>query len=192
MFCTQVLKTSNCYLSTVLRGQNRLSRGRPGTRNLKVVGPISAYLISTIVASLLYVVWFLFFLMRQPERPGLIFSVGFALFFGLTGGFGFALVLMSLFWVAVVSGYARLRSWGPLYFVGIGALLMFGIGCATSSLSWKPFFIEDQTFFEGVIIAAQRQGIILLLGGATFGFLYWFLRYSDALKKKETGPSVPD
>jgi hypothetical protein len=121
-----------------------------------------------------------------------MFSVGFALFFGLTGGFGLALVVMSLLWVAMVSGYARLRSRGPLYFVGIGAFLMFGIGCATSSLSWKPLFIEDQTFFEGVIIAAQRQGIILLLGGATFGFLYWFLRYSDALKKKETGPSVPD
>ena len=82
----------------------------------------------------------------------------------------------------MVLGYRSLRISGPLYFAGIGALLTFVIGCATTSLSPKPLFIEDQAFFEGAIIAAEREGIILLLGGATFGFIYWFLRYSDALK----------
>jgi hypothetical protein len=159
---------------------------------LKVVRPTSAYLISTILASLFYVVWFVFFFMRQivSTEVSLIFKVGFAFFFCLTSGFGLALALMSLPWVAVVWGYRRLRSWGPLYFAGIGALLIFVIGCATSSLSWKPLFIEDQTFFEGVIIAAERQGIILLLAGAFFGFIYWFLRYSDGLIENATRPSA--
>jgi len=163
-----------------------------GARKLKVVRPISAYLISTIFASLLYVVWFLFVFMRQIDHTGasLTFSIGFAFFYCLTGGFGLGLALMSLPWIAVVSGYPSLRGSGPLYFAGVGALLLFVIGCVTSSLSWKPLFIEDQTFFEGVIIAAERQGIILLLAGAFFGFIYWFLRYSDALIAKATRPSA--
>ena len=131
--------------------------------------------------------------MRQlapPERPGLIFSVGLAFFFCLTDGFGLALALLSLPWIAVVLGYRNLRSSGPLYFAGIGALLTFVIGCTTSSLSWKPLFIEDQTFFEGAIITAERQGIILLLAGAMFGLIYWFVRYSNALREKRIGPSA--
>lgn len=155
---------------------------------MKVVPPIGAYLISTILASLLYVVWFVFFFTRQIEEStemSLIFKVGFGFFFCLTNGFVLALALMSLPWIAVVSGYRRLRGWGPLYFAAVGALLVFVIGCATSSLSWKPLFIEDQTFFEGVIIAAKRQGIILLLAGAFFGCTYWFLRYGDGLTEKD-------
>ena len=160
---------------------------------MKAVRPIGAYLISAILASLLYVVWFVFFLTRQVEEStemSLTFKVGFAFFFCLTSGFGLALALMSLPWIAVVSGYSRLRGWGPLYFGGIGALLIFVIGCATSSLSWKPLFIEDQTFFEGAIIAAKRQGTILLLAGAFFGFTYWFLGYSEGRIEKATRPST--
>lgn len=48
------------------------------------------------------------------------------------------------------------------------------IGCAASSLSPKPLFIEDQTFLEGVLIALERQGFCLALAGTIIGIGYWF------------------
>ena len=55
-----------------------------------------------------------------------------------------------------------------------GATLMILVGCMASSLSPKPLFMEDQTFFEGVIIALERQGLCLAVAGAVLGLGYWF------------------
>jgi hypothetical protein len=52
---------------------------------------------------------------------------------------------------------------------------MISIGCAASSVSPKPLFIEDQTFIEGVLIALERQGACLALAGTILGLGYWFL-----------------
>jgi hypothetical protein len=57
----------------------------------------------------------------------------------------------------------------------VAALLSLAIGCATSSLSPKPLFIEDQTFLEGCMIAVQRQGAGLVLTGLVFGLTFWLV-----------------
>lgn len=104
-----------------------------------------------------------------------MFFLGFAAVFWIFGGTSAALALILLPWSLVVIGYKRLRLTGPTYFVLIGAILMLSVGCATASLAPKPFFIEDQTFLEGFVIAAERQGVCLLLMGAVLGFTYWFV-----------------
>jgi hypothetical protein len=138
------------------------------------VNRIVGYLASVASASLFYLVWFVVELELLPSgHAGLIFAIGFALFFWLAGGMGAALVSMALPWYLTVRGYGRLQRFGLFYFSLIGAATALVIGCGTSSLSPKPLFIEDQTFFEGFVIAAQRQGICLLLTGLTFGLTFW-------------------
>jgi hypothetical protein len=39
----------------------------------------------------------------------------------------------------------------------------------------KPFWIEDQTFLEGAMVAVERQGVCLLLSGIAVGACYWWL-----------------
>jgi hypothetical protein len=58
---------------------------------------------------------------------------------------------------------------------------MILVGCAASSVSPKPLFIEDQTFLEGVFIALERQGVCLALAGAIIGAGYWFLAEKHAI-----------
>jgi len=78
------------------------------------------------------------------------------------------------------------QRFGRMYFPLVGAATTLVIGCGTSSLSPKPLFIEDQTFFEGFKIAVQRQGICLLLTGFVFGMTFWLvserLRHSRSTK----------
>ncbi|MGO8815271.1 MAG: hypothetical protein ACLQVG_11520 [Terriglobia bacterium] len=136
---------------------------------------ISGYVLSAVLASLFYIIWFLIFLALQPGQTSLGFDLGFACMFTIIGGFGPALAVMSLPWIVAVGEYRKLRRGGQVYFAAIGAFLTFVISCATASLSPKPFFIEDQTFFEGVKIAAERQGICSILAGTIFGLSYWFL-----------------
>jgi hypothetical protein len=63
----------------------------------------------------------------------------------------------------------------PILFPGVGALLVFTLGCTAASLSPKPLWIEDQTFREGAVIAAERQGLCLLVCGIVFGGCYTWL-----------------
>lgn len=110
------------------------------------------------------------------EVPGSFSSrVLAALILCVFGGFSAALVLMGLPWTLAVWVYRNVRWSGAAYFTCVGALLMFLVGCAASSLSPKPLFIEDQTFFEGALIAVERQGICLTLAGMIVGLGYWFL-----------------
>jgi Catalase len=73
-------------------------------------------------------------------------------------------------------GPAPKTQWdGRIYFPAVGGLLVFTLGCAAASISPKPLFIEDQTFLEGAVITAQRQGPCLLISGIAFGACYWWL-----------------
>jgi hypothetical protein len=138
----------------------------------RVVG----YLASVAAASLFYVAWLaLSFMFVGPSRGQVkvLFNIGLAIFFWSFEGMGAALALMALPWCLAVRAYARVRTSGWIYFPVIGAATTLVIGCGTSSLAPKPLFIEDQTFFEGFMVAAERQGICLLLTGLVFGFTFW-------------------
>jgi hypothetical protein len=136
---------------------------------------IAAYGLGAVSASVFYVIWFAIFIQMDSPKVTLGFDIGFALFFWLFEGFCLAVILMSVPWIFAVRLYPRWPWAGWVYFVSIGALLTFAIACATSSLSPKPLFIEDQTFFEGALIAAERQGICFGLAGIIHGFTYWFV-----------------
>jgi hypothetical protein len=131
-----------------------------------------AYLISAVVG---WIVYFSCIAARIPGPGSNSDRHLAALIFSLVGGFAVALVLTTLAWIFVVWIHLKSRRTGPAYLVGFGALIMILNGCIASSLSWKPLFIEDQTFLEGVLIALKRQGAILAVAGASLGFVYWLL-----------------
>jgi hypothetical protein len=141
------------------------------------------YLASVVSASLFYVVWVVvsFGPNRPPGDVTVLFKIGFALFFWLLSGMAATFVLMAFPWYLAVRWQDRLRRFGPMYFPLIGAVTTLVTGCATSSLSPKPLFVEDQTFIEGFMIAFQRQGICLLLTGLVFGLTFWLV--SDRLRR---------
>ena len=139
---------------------------------------VTGYAASAMLASLIYVVWLTLsakFSEVGTARPSLLFGFGFALVFLFIGGFALALLLMIGPWAIAV--WARLKTqWdNPIYFPVLGALFVFTLGCTTASILPKPLWIEDQTFLEGAVIAAQRQGVCLLLSGIAFGACYWWL-----------------
>ena len=141
-----------------------------------LAAPWFAYSVSGMFASLIYVIWLtvsLRFWSGQPHAS-LIFALGFSLFFWLAGGFALTLLLMIVPWIIAVWAYRKLRWASPLYFSGIGAVIVFTLGCATASIAPKPLFIEDQTFLEGALIAAERQGVCLLFAGVALGTCYWW------------------
>jgi MFS family permease len=139
---------------------------------------LAAYAASAVLASLIYVVWLTvstaFFGVGTTHHDW-IFGFEFAVVFWLTSGFALALLLMIVPWAIVVWGRLEKRWDGRIYFPAVGALLVFTIGCAAASISPKPFFVEDQTFLEGAVITAQRQGLCLLFCGIAFGAGYWWL-----------------
>jgi hypothetical protein len=139
---------------------------------------VAAYAVSAILASLIYVVWLtvsIAFGGVGATHPGLIFGLEFALFFLFAGGFAPALLLMTVPWAVAVWAHFKIRWDGRIYFPGVGALLVFTLGCTAASISPTPLWMEDQTFLEGAVIAAERQGVCLLLCGIVFGACYWWL-----------------
>ncbi len=89
------------------------------------------------------------------------------IWFGLFGGFVFLALIVP--WTVAVSLFPNGNCSGKLYFTFVGAILVFVLGCALSSLVPKPLFIEDQTFVEGFIIALKRKGSALRWPGACLG-----------------------
>jgi hypothetical protein len=126
-------------------------------------------------ASLFYVVWFSVEIRTPASNVGILFDVGFAIFFWLFEGMAAALVLMALPWYLALMLHHRIKRSGLIYFSVVAAALTTVLACATSSLAPKPFFVEDQTFLEGFMIAIQRQGICFLLSGLLFGATFWFV-----------------
>jgi len=139
--------------------------------NRRIIG----YAVGATLASLMYVGWFMEFTRSDPDVGQIDFGfrLAFASFFWLTEGFALTLFLMIAPWSLVVSAYGKFRRFGLFYFPAAGALIIFILGCTTASISWKPLFVEDQTFLEGAAIAAQRQGLGFGLAGIAFGVCYW-------------------
>lgn len=155
------------------------------------------YILSALFASLFYVAWIFCELLRPSSLAGLtsrdlhghfieMFSV--LILFLLFGGFGLVFLPLILPWTVAVSAFPKAKCSGKLYFSLLGAGLVFVIGCLMSSVMPKPLFIEDQTFFEGVLVAVKRQGICLALAGGVFGASYWFLceRHVVAARKTQS------
>jgi hypothetical protein len=156
-------------------GISKLASQRSGVRR------VIAYAVSAILASLIYVSYvgcWLHIVQRfvpDAAQVGLGFRILLASFVWLTGGFALTLLLMIVPWTIAIWGYRKLRWSGQIYFSGVGALIVFTLGCTTASISPKPLWIEDQTFLEGAVVAAERQGIGLLLAGIAFGVSYFWL-----------------
>jgi hypothetical protein len=143
------------------------------------------YLASFASASLIYMAWFVLWNRAADSRVSIRFRIGIAVFFWLFGGMAPALVLIAGPWCLAVILYDRLQRFGLMYFCLTGAVFTLAIGCATSSLSPKPLFIEDQTFLEGCMIAVQRQGAGLVLTGLVFGLTFWLV--SERPRQSITG-----
>lgn len=141
--------------------------------SVRILIRVAGYALSALLAGIFYVCWIA--IVTSFSSPGSFRDQLFAaLFFSVIGGFSAALLVMSALWIAVVWTFHRIRRSAVAYFAGAGAILMLLAGCVTSSLFPKPFFVEDQTFFQGVLIALERQGLCLALTGAVLGFGYWF------------------
>ena len=155
------------------------------------LGRALGYVKSAIFASLFYLAWTFCVLLWSSRDPSELF-LGFSglMVFLLIGGFGLVFLPLIIPWIVAVVAFPRARCTGNIYFTMAGAILIFVIGCLLSSLMPKPLFIEDQTFFEGVLIAAKRQGICFALAGSIFGVAYWFLceRHVGAARKTSTMP----
>jgi len=142
-----------------------------------VVKRVVGYMSGAILASLVYVAWLMVSITAEHSdaHGGLAFRVAFSLFFWLSSGFALSLLLMIVPWIVAVWAYRRLQLSGRMYFPVAGSLLLFIIACVATSIAPKPLFVEDQTFLQGALIAAQRQGICFLVSGLLFGASYWFL-----------------
>jgi hypothetical protein len=139
---------------------------------------LAGYALSAILASLLYVVWLtvsIAFGEGRTAHAGVLFGFGFAFLFLFVGGFALALLLMIVPWAVVVWAHFRTRWDGRIYFPVVAAILLFTLGCATAAISPTPFWIDDQTFLEAALIAAQRQGLCMLFSGIAFGACYAWL-----------------
>ncbi len=133
---------------------------------------MAGYALGSTVASAFYIGW----IMVEAGDPGSFQTrLIAALILCVFGGFSAAVVLMTLPWTLVVWISCKAQSLGALYFACSGALSMILVGCLASSVSPKPFFVEDQTFWEGFLITLERQGSCLALSGMIIAFGYWFL-----------------
>lgn len=147
----------------------------PSGNSLPNAHPLLGYIAAFVVGSLFYVAWFTVVNRAPGSDVTILFRIGVAIFFWAFGGVAVALILMALPWSLAVVCANRIRRFGLASSLTLGAALTILCGCAASSLAPKPFFIEDQTFFEGFVIALQRQGICFLFTGLLFGATYWYL-----------------
>lgn len=152
-----------------------------GTRLARV----GAFLLSAFIAWVFYVLWNVIETSGTSSPSDGILA---ASFFAVFGGFSAALLLMPLTWVLAVWIQRRTQWPGAAYFGILGAFLMVAVGCAVSSVFPKPLFMEDQTFWEGVWIAFERQGVCLALAGAILGIGYWYLGERNIIQFATDGP----
>jgi hypothetical protein len=137
--------------------------------------PAIGYLWGAALALAFYILWTSVALVPsvvggKPTSP--LLRIGVAVLFGIFG-FAPALVLMIGPWMAIIHGYKALRNYGAVYFAVSGSCLTFIIACSVASILPKPMFVEDQTFFEGARIAAERQGLCFFLAGLLLGLTHW-------------------
>jgi membrane-bound ClpP family serine protease len=150
---------------------------------------VSGFVISSSIAWVFYLAWIAVEIAAPGRSHDRLIA---ALILCILGGFSAALALLPLPWAGIVWIFSKIRVPGVAYFTIAGTVLMVLIGCATASISPKPLFIEDQTFFEGVLIALQRQGLCLAFAGAICGLGYWLLaernvRKSSRIRSRSSG-----
>jgi hypothetical protein len=147
------------------------------------------YVVSSLFAFLSYLAWIFceLSLSNRGAHEQFVGVLTALIWFALFGGMGVVLLALILPWAVAVSVFPKERWSGKLYFTFVGAILVFVLGCLISSLMPKPLFIEDQTFFEGVIIAVKREGLCFALAGSVFGASYWFLSERHARATKTPG-----
>ena len=105
--------------------------------------------------------------------------------------FFMAIIGMFLPWCLVLWVSRRISHSGACYFAGTAAIASLAVGCVISSLLPEPLFVEDQTFLEGIRIAAERQGWLLLLTGIAGGLTYWLVSERRPLSPPPTTSSSP-
>jgi hypothetical protein len=149
------------------------------------------YIVSSFSAFLFYVAWIFcdLSLSGRGAHEQFVGTLSALIWFALFGGFGVVFLALIPPWAVAVSVFPKARWSGKLYFTFVGAILIFVLGCVISSLMPKPLFIEDQTFFEGVIVAVKRQGICFALAGSLFGASYWFVSERHDRTSKTLGSS---
>jgi hypothetical protein len=143
-------------------------------RRFHLARRVANYAASAILASLIYIIWVavsITFGGGETTHSGLLFGFGFASVFLFVGGFVLALLLMIVPWAIAVWAQLNPRWDGRIYFPGVGALLVLTLGSTAAAISPKPFWIDDQTFLEGAVIAAQRQRAV----SAIFRHCIWGL-----------------
>jgi hypothetical protein len=146
------------------------------------MNPILGYVCSAMTATAFYAIWlFTIAYTASPDDPTKLQSaIVFAIFICVFGGFLPALGLLIAPWLVAVRLYRRVNIPGSIFYPVIGATSLAALACITASLAPKLLFVEDQTFLEGVMIAAERQGPCFLLAGAVFGLTYWLCRRRTA------------
>ena len=132
---------------------------------------IAGYGLGSILASAFYIGWIIVQSGPGSLRDRLVAASILYLF----GGFAVAVALMTLPWVLTACIAHKAQTWGALRYVLSGSMWMLVMGCVVSAIAPKPLFVEDQTFWGGVTVTLERQGICFALSGAILGFGYWFL-----------------
>jgi len=84
-------------------------------------------------------------------------------------------VCMFIPWVLLMCISYKIRWFGPRFFMASGSGSAVVAGCIASFLMPKPLFIEDQTFFQVLIIFAERLAPLLFVSGLIGGWTYWFI-----------------
>jgi hypothetical protein len=165
--------------------------------NIGKVDRALGYCVGALAASLVHIAWFIASTLHSAgsNTVGWTFILGFALFWWFFEGFALTLLVMGVLWFLVVKSYESTfrHKWsGATHFAAVGAICALILGCAMAAIAPKPMFVEDQTFLEAFLIAAQHQGIGMTLAGCALGLSYWFLSECRRDYSAGRGPALGD
>jgi hypothetical protein len=160
----------------------------PRPRGLDLAWRVPEFIASAVIAGAVYVVWtasVLFLGVEHRTFPDFLTTLALALFFSITSGFALAMLLMIVPWAIAVWGQLKTGWNGRIYFPVVGAALVFLLGCIATSISPVLLFVPDQTFLEGALLTAQRQGLCLVVSGIAFGACHWRLERNALSRRVE-------
>ena len=138
----------------------------PASEWMGMAKRVAAYVLSATAASLFYLAWTCAEI-ASSTPAGAQFDVRgdllVSLFFWLADGFCATLVVMTLPWILAVWAHRRFRWSGPVYYGGIGALLILIVGCVMSSFGF--FQTSQDRHFE----LQRYETLTTKLNGIRFG-----------------------
>ena len=145
-----------------------------------LTGPKVAFILSVIIVSFIYFVLnYCIQLWKAKVAGG--FSSQDAVNTSTLAYFAFFpdFILILVPWALAVHLPKKTRfSPGPTYFFLSGCFIMGSIGCAFYARTLQTFSTDLQyvnSYIDCLALAAQRQGILFLITGASFGMIYWLL-----------------